>query len=362
MGRIAIVALAWLVLASSSRYASAQDADDPFAEGVEARRGRMGQAGIDHENANPPGSFAIASSSGQPVVLLDTRTGRTWRLADEPGGIRWVEFSREPIDRTQSEWAPRFEGQPPLVAPTVRDRFGSRLTSRAKPADAPLEQAQANEKATREELLEGARRLAGELVGIRSRLDDVVWQDAESRYTTTEAAKLLIGFFRGDGTLPGFRGSLQEARELKAGLTQIRRTRERAIDLLTAVAKIDQADPASPLCGVWEITGVRGAGGVAADALELYEPDPVSRRLVVANDVAALVTGAGFWLFDANYIGDHAIDLSVVVRGNTVHRGKFDVDGKKASLRVSPMNSSRPETYDGEPNDGGFVLQLRLSK
>jgi hypothetical protein len=359
MGRIAVAGLAWLVLASCSPFAIAQDADDPFAEPARRPRGRMGQGSLEDPNANPPGSFKIASSNGQPAILLDTRSGQTWRLTNSAGGMRWIELSRDHNSQRPSEEPPRFHGQPPLVAPTARDPFGARVSDRARSADPTRSELnQFNEKPTREGLLERVRMLAGKMVGIRSRLDDIVWQDANSRYTTTEAAKLLIGFFRGDGTLPGFRGSAEEASELKAGLAELRQTRENALNRLQSVAKIDEANPASPLVGVWEITGVRGAGGVAADALELYDPDPVSRRLVVANDAAALLTGAGFWLFDASYPGDHAVDLGVVVRGDTVYRGKFAVDGQTAALRVSPMNSPRPEAHNGNPTDGGFVLEL----
>jgi len=215
------------------------------------------------------------------------------------------------------------------------------------------------EPRSREELLEEVRQIAGELVSLRSDLDARVWSEVSSHWTTTEAAKLLIAFFRGDGSLPGFNGAPAEAEGLRRDLASLRKGRALAFALLSEAARIDSKQPASPLGGTWEIVDVQGAGGIAADALELYDPDPIKRKFVAANDAAALLTGAGFWLFDARYDGDDGVDLSAVVRGNTVYRGRFQVDGDEATLRISPMNTPRPAEPDGDPNDGGFVLRLR---
>jgi hypothetical protein len=98
---------------------------------------------------------------------------------------------------------------------------------------------------------------------------------------------------------------------------------------------------------------------MAADALELYDPDPVGRTLIIANESAGLMTGAGFWLFDASYDGPNGIDLSAVVRGDTVYRGRFKVEGDEATIRIAPMNAPRPDEPGGQPTDGGFVLRLQ---
>ena len=54
------------------------------------------------------------------------------------------------------------------------------------------------------------------------------------------------------------------------------------------------------------------------------------------------------------------IDLSVVVRGDTVYRGLYEVEegGDRAKLRLSVMNRPRPESMEGEPTGGGFELRL----
>ena len=218
---------------------------------------------------------------------------------------------------------------------------------------------QVDEAKAKSHLLQNARRIAGELVSIRSELDELVWKDVKDRWTTTEASKLLIGFFRGDGSLAGFRGTPEEALNLRQGLAQLRAARERAFSTVSQVSQIDSQQPKSPLCGIWKVTKVRGAGGIAADALELYDPDPVPRRVVFANETGALLTGAGLWLFDVGFEQPDGIDLSAVVRGGTVYRGRYAVNGNEATLRVSPMNSPRPDTADGDPTDGGFVLHLQ---
>ncbi len=213
--------------------------------------------------------------------------------------------------------------------------------------------------ASRDTLIQEARQIAGELVAVRSDLDARVWADVSSRWTTTEAAKLLIAFFRGDGVVPGFTGTADEAAALRRDLARLRERRGAAFDLLSEAARRDTERPASPLCGTWEIVEVRGAGGVGADALELYEPDPVMRKFVAANDAAGLLTGAGLWMFDASYNQPDGVDLSAVVRGDTVYRARFQVAGDEATLRVGPMNTPRPDLDEGDPSDGGFVLHLR---
>jgi hypothetical protein len=194
---------------------------------------------------------------------------------------------------------------------------------------------------------------------MRSALDRAVWQDVQSRWTTTEAAKLLIAFFRGDGSVPGFRGTPEEARKLRKGLAELRKERGSVFAMLSVVSRIDAARPVSPLCGEWKVVEVQGTGGVAADALELYEPDPVGRYFVATNDSAGLLTGAGFWLFDATYGDDGEIDLKAVVRGNTIYRGRYRVKNQEATLSVSPMNEARPRSAEGKPTNGGFVLRMR---
>lgn len=211
------------------------------------------------------------------------------------------------------------------------------------------------------EILAKVNQIAGELVSMRTDLDQRVWPVVSSQWTTTEAAKLLIAFFRGEGDLPGWNGSPEDAARLRADLGQLRQARQRAFRLLSDLARQETDSPTSPLCGTWEIVEVLGAGGVAADALELYEPDPVGRKFVAANETAGLLTGAGFWLFEAEYGADgpNSIDLSAVVRGGTVYRGVYRVDGDRATLRVSPMNSPRPSGPEAKPTDGGFLLRMR---
>ncbi|MEX2171916.1 MAG: hypothetical protein WD851_21530 [Pirellulales bacterium] len=246
----------------------------------------------------------------------------------------------------------RADGSGELLTITRAGRVVVRVRTRAGQAGRKSDR-------SREELLRDIREIAGQLVSLRSEMDGIVWKDVSSQWTTTEAAKLLIGFFRGEGTLPGFNGTPAEAQWLKEQLALLRSERVLAFDLLSEVARIDAEQPASPLCGTWQVTEVRGAGGIAADALELYNPDPVGRTFVTANDAAALLSGAGLWLFDASYGEPGSIDLSAVVRGNTVYRGRYQVDGDGATLAVSPMNAPRPTSPDGDPTDGGFVLRLR---
>ena len=130
--------------------------------------------------------------------------------------------------------------------------------------------------------------------------------------------------------------------------------------LASDIAARDSEQPASPLVGSWRVTAVRGMGGVAADALEIYDPDPVGRTFVFANDIAALCTGGAFWLFDANYdrSGGGTVDLGVVVRGDTVYRGTYKVSDNRATMWINPMNTPRPGHADGNPTNGGFVLEL----
>jgi hypothetical protein len=222
--------------------------------------------------------------------------------------------------------------------------------------------------APREELVRAAHQKAGELVTLRSNLDGRVWPIVSARYTTTEAAKLLITFFRGDGSELDLKDAPDDERQLRNDLSQLRKAREGAFRLIRQVALEDAENPISPLVGVWEVTKVGGAGGVAADALEIYEPDPVGRRFVATNDSAALLTGGGFWLFDATYPNDApgigpSVDLSVVVRGNTLYRALFVPNGNDGGrLSFSPMNKPRPAKIDDDPHDGGFVLTLRRAK
>jgi len=209
------------------------------------------------------------------------------------------------------------------------------------------------------------QRKAGELVQIRSSLDERVWPQVKSRYTTTEAAKLLILFFRGDGRLPSNEQSLDGMPQLQSDLAKLRRGRVEVVAMLSEIARLEKEHATTPLAGTWEVNRVSGAGGVAADALELYDPDPVGRKFVATNDSAGLLTGGAFWLFDTNYPEKNdrgsrgAIDLKVVVRGNTIYRGLYAVEGDTAKLAVSPMNSPRPASVDREPTDGGFVLSLK---
>ena len=251
----------------------------------------------------------------------------------------------------------RVAGGRELLTITREGRAVVQVRTRA--VEAELKSVGSRDERSRDNLLRGTREIAGQLVGLRSALDDLVWKDVKSRWTTTEAAKLLIVFFRGDGTIPGFSGTPAEALRLRELLAQLRKERDRAMIRLSEVARIDSQQPASPLCGTWQVTNVRGAGGIAADALEIYDPDPVGRKFVFANDAAALVSGGGFWLFNASYAERGGVDLSAVVRGNTIYRGRYQVNGDEATLRLSTMNAPRPSTPDGDPTDGGFVLKLR---
>ena len=247
-----------------------------------------------------------------------------------------------------------------------RQQVAAESFATASLTGARKENVEARKGQVREQFLREIRQLAGKMVSLRSDLDELVWNDVKPRWTTTEAAKLLIAFFRGDGRLPGFTGTSAEARQLQSGLAHLRETRALTLTLFSQVVRFDAMKPESPLCGMWEVTGVGGAGGVAADALELYDPDPVGRKFAVANGAALLVTGGGAWLFDATYPDEDedaededAIDLSAVVRGDTVYRGRYEVDGQQATLRCSPMNSPRPTGDDDHPTDGGFVLHLK---
>src|SRR6187399_3197747 len=53
---------------------------------------------------------------------------------------------------------------------------------------------------SRDELKRAVSEMASEMVAIRSSLDERIWPVVSSGFTTTEAAKLLIAFFRGDGS------------------------------------------------------------------------------------------------------------------------------------------------------------------
>jgi hypothetical protein len=220
---------------------------------------------------------------------------------------------------------------------------------------------------SRDELKRAVTEKASEMVAIRSSLDERIWPVVSSGFTTTEAAKLLIAFFRGDGSNLGVPGEDVDATQLQSDLAKLRKTRENAFALLSQVAGVDAKNPAAPLVGTWEITSVSGAGGIAADALELFDPDPVGRKFIATNDSAALLTGAGFWLFDASYPGGargngHSVDFLVVVRSNTVYHALYVPDGDGWKLRISPMNKARAATVDNDPHDGSFVLTLRRAK
>lgn len=242
------------------------------------------------------------------------------------------------------------------------DRIVVRVVAQAL-VHAEADQAERSDNSERFRVM--SREHAGQLVQLRNSLDERVWQQVSSRYTTTEAAKLLITFFRGDGRLPEFVGELTGAEQLRADLNGLRHAREEAFTMLTRVARYEQQHDAPPIVGTWDITLISGAGGIAADALELYDPDPIKRRFVATRETAALLTGAGFWLFDTEYSGDAAnntsgnVDLSVVVRGNSVYHGLYAIDGDIARLAVAPMNRPRPKKSNDTPTDGGFVLTLK---
>lgn len=288
------------------------------------------------------------------LYVVDSRGGGGAALVAGLQGLGPCSDPSWSPDGTQILFRRELPAERPTSEPTLRRNSAPRASMKAE---------------LRERLMESVRRGAGELVGLRSELDDMAWADVSRRYTTTEAAKLLIAFFRGDGTLPGFGGTAEEARSLSDGLAELRQRRASIAEAFAQVAAMDSQDPQSPLVGAWRLTEVAGAGGLAADALELYDPDPVGRTFIVANGAAMLVTGAGTWLFDATYPEDPqdaegAIDLSVIVRGDTIYSGLYEVEegGDRATLRLSVMNRPRPAEIDGEPTDGGFMLQLERGK
>ena len=53
---------------------------------------------------------------------------------------------------------------------------------------------------------------------MRSSLDQILWSTYGSTWTTTEAAKILLGFFRGNGDVERFTGTPEQRRELVQGL------------------------------------------------------------------------------------------------------------------------------------------------
>ena len=302
----------------------------------------------------------LAGEASAATLQFTTDAGALWVDIDEPAvkvsldgqELKITGAGLEEVRLTIGPHLFRTVGTGELLTITRNGRAVVQVRTRA-------EEAEPKSNRTRDELLQGVREIAGQLVRLRSEIDDLVWKDVSSRWTTTEAAKLLIAFFRGDGTIPGFRGTPAEALQLREYLARLRKERDRAVVRLSEVARIDSQRPTSPLCGTWQVTEVSGAGGMAADALELYDPDPVGRKLVVANDIAALVSGGGFWLFNTSYDEQSSIDLSAVVRGNTIYRGRYQVDKNEATLRLSLMNAPRPAQPDGDPTDGGFVLRLR---
>lgn len=243
----------------------------------------------------------------------------------------------------------------------LRVRSQGRLTAPTyDPSVQPAPVSEADRRRqVRQARLSTVRETAGRLVSLRTELDNIVWKDASARWTTTEAAKLLIGFFRGNGELPGFMGSPQQATELKAKLVAMREVRQTAFTQFSQIANADAAEGGLPILGTWQVTAVEGMGGIAADALEIYDPDPIGRQIAFANESALLTTGGGLWMFDATYVGRDGIDMNVFVRGNTTYRARFRVEGDEATLRVTPMNTPRPAQADGTPTDGGFVLKLR---
>jgi hypothetical protein len=303
-------------------------------------------------------SIVLARSASAATLRFNTDAGAILVDVDDPTvkvsldgwELKITGAGLEEVRLTTGPHLFRVGGSGELLTIAKNGRAVVQVRARAKDAQPTR---------SRDELLQEIRQIAGQLVGLRSELDDVVWNDAKSRFTTSEAAKLLIAFFRGDGTLPGFRGTPAEALQLQERLAQLRKERDRSLRLLSDVARIDSERPASPLLGTWQVTEVRGAGGIAADALELYDPDPIGRKLVFANDTAALISGAGLWLFEATYDEPGGVDLSVVVRGNTIYRGRYQVNGNDATLRLNPMNEPRPAVPDGDPTDGGFVFRLR---
>jgi hypothetical protein len=97
----------------------------------------------------------------------------------------------------------------------------------------------------------------------------------------------------------------------------------------------------------------QGMGGVAADALELYDPGSRGPEVRGGRWHAYLMTGGGAWFFNATYNGDDAVDLSGLVRRDTVYRGRYAMKGDEATLRVSVMNAERPAEAAGNPDDSG---------
>ncbi|MEX2171333.1 MAG: hypothetical protein WD851_18580 [Pirellulales bacterium] len=302
----------------------------------------------------------LARGASAATLQFDTDSGALLVDVDDPAvkvsldgrELKITGAGLEEVRLTAGPHLFRDDRTDELLTITRDERVVVRVRTRA-------ERAERKSARSRDELMRDVRQIAGQLVSLRSELDDVVWRDVESRWTTTEAAKLLIAFFRGDGTLPGFSGTPAEARWLVEQLALLRSERALAFDMLSEVAGIDSTRPVSPLCGTWQVTEVSGAGGIAADALELYDPDPIGRTFVAANDTAALLSGAGLWLFDASYDEPGSVDFSAVVRGNTIYRGRYRVEGDEAMLRLSPMNAPRPTAPDGDPTDGGFVMRLR---
>ncbi|BBO36036.1 hypothetical protein PLANPX_5648 [Lacipirellula parvula] len=55
-----MVGLDWLVLASSSRFTTAQTAEDPCGETTRVQHGGMARVTHNDADANPPGPFKIA--------------------------------------------------------------------------------------------------------------------------------------------------------------------------------------------------------------------------------------------------------------------------------------------------------------
>jgi Tol biopolymer transport system component len=333
--------------------------------------------------ADGAGDLAVATideRSGATVRTL-VKGGRFMHSSWSPDGKRIVFSRRRPgdehirlylIDADGDQPPERLEGLDDLAGVAAPDWspdgkqivFCELVLGEALPGDAAKQADADGDKISQEELREllrkSLRQSAGKLVGLRSDLDARVWNDVERRWTTTEAAKLLIAFFRGDGSLPGFTGTPAEAERLRADLAKLRKSRELMQAIFAELATIDAKAPESPLCGSWEITGVGGAGGLAADALELYDPDPVGRTLAVANGAALLVTGGGSWLFDVTGdVDEKSIDLSAVVRSDTVYRGRYQVDGDRATAWFGQMNSPRPSGEEDNPTDGGFVLHLK---
>jgi hypothetical protein len=314
------------------------------------------------------------------AVLILTGAGTTLRFPTE-GGTLVVEVDDPAVKVTLDGQELKIAGAGPNV---VRLRTGPHLfraEQDGKPArdeiltvtkdDRTVVRVRASAgdgpaKASRpsSELIADARQKASELVGMRDDIDRRLWSVYKTNWVYAEAAKLSLRFNRGDGQLVDAQGVAPGvAEDLKADLIKLRDARSKIFDLLTEAAQTDRAKPASPLVGAWKIVEVGGAGGLAADALDLFDPDPIGKRFVVANGVGALHTASVLWLVDITYPDDapEAIDLELVVRGNSTARGRYQVDknGNEASLRLNPYNFPRPATATGDPTDGGVVLRLR---